>query len=617
MNKKEVSIVVFLFLCLFGWQYVYQSFFAPPPPPPPPQSPKDAESVAGSNTVQQVAGSTNVVKAAEQATISNPTTAALQVASPGTAPVEEESELPESTHTLSNALVQITFSTKGAAVKGSVFNEYHYTSKGETNVFFDFAEQPSLIYEGLPEFGQGADFEAEKDPVNNAIVFTRRGPSGVQMKRTYTLQPENYVVLIRDEFFNTSEVRQEFAEHKIKLGHVHELPNTTAMMPPSGIDAFNLGEVTHYSFKLAKWVKKSEGKVFTDTIKTPVEWVAVKNKYFGHLICALEGDMGMPVGFDMYASQSHKAKYPDNVAANLNLPRAVFEPGQTFAREYTYYIGPKKVDLLKQLVNGEENIMEYGRTKIFVPICNLLLAMLNFIYPLVNNYGVAIILLTVLVKIVFWPLTHKGNESMKRMQALAPEMKKIKEKYKDPQKQQQATMALYKEHKVNPVSGCLPMLIQIPVFLGLFGVLRSAVELWNADFLWVHDLSEPENIFAALFPPLLGGLNFLPLAMAATMFFQTRMTPTASADPAQQAVMKMMPVFLLVICYKMAAGLLLYWTTSNILAIAQMKWNQRQTEKEKAEADDESAKPVEKAKKSEPRDTTKANSAKRKRKKKR
>jgi YidC/Oxa1 family membrane protein insertase len=193
--------------------------------------------------------------------------------------------------------------------------------------------------------------------------------------------------------------------------------------------------------------------------------------------------------------------------------------------------------------------------------------MLNMFYSVVGNYGVAIILLTLFVKIIFWPLTHKGTESMKKMSDLAPEIQKLKEKHKDSQKQQQAMMALYKEHKINPVSGCMPMLIQIPVFIALFGVLRSAVELWNADFLWIYDLSEPENLIPNIFP-LGGGLNVLPLAMAGSMFFQQKLMPQAG-DPMQQKIMQFMPIMLLVFCYQMAAGLLLYWTTSNLLAIAQ------------------------------------------------
>ena len=388
MNKKEISVVVVLFLLLFGWQFIYMNFFAPPPQEKPATpaavegttaAPAPAATGTSSNAVPQPAiGATPAGTPAEVPAIVASTNAVVD-------------NTPAQLTTISNDLVTVTFSSKGASVVKGVFHNYHYTTSAETNVFFNFEDQPSLVYEGLSGFGAGDNFQSTVDPGGHAITYTRTDAAGLQLKRTYTLQTNNYVVLIKDEFFNAGAAPTALGAHKIRLGHVLKLPDTTAMMPPSGIDAFHQNEVTHYSFKLAKWVKKSEGRVFKDEINEPVEWVAVKNKYYGHLICALEGDMGTPVGFEMYASQSGDSKYPDNVAAALKLPAAKFDAGQTFSRDYTYYIGPKKVDMLKKLSNGEENIMEYGRTKIFVPICNGLLAMLNFIYPLVGNYGVAII----------------------------------------------------------------------------------------------------------------------------------------------------------------------------------------------------------------------------------
>ena len=148
-------------------------------------------------------------------------------------------------------------------------------------------------------------------------------------------------------------------------------------------------------------------------------------------------------------------------------------------------------------------------------------------------------------------------------------MKAVQAKYKDNvQKQQQEIMALYKEHKVNPLGGCLPMLIQIPVFIALFVVLRSAIELRFAHFLWIKDLSQPENLFPGILPFGLS-LNILPIFMAATMFWQQKLTPSASADPNQQKIMMFMPVMMLVMFYNFASGLALYWTTQNILMIAQ------------------------------------------------
>jgi len=204
----------------------------------------------------------------------------------------------------------------------------------------------------------------------------------------------------------------------------------------------------------------------------------------------------------------------------------------------------------------------------------LLWGLLHF--AIFGNYGIAILILTVIVRVIFWPLTHKSTESMKRMQSLQPQMAAIKAKHKDnPQLIQQKTMALYKENKVNPMGGCLPMFIQIPVFIALFAVLRSAIELRYSGFLWISDLSEPENLFAGMIP-VVGSLNILPLLMSATMMWQQKLTTggTAAATPEQQQQQKMMavmmPIMMLFFFYKMPSGLVLYWTTSQVLMIAQL-----------------------------------------------
>ena len=189
-----------------------------------------------------------------------------------------------------------------------------------------------------------------------------------------------------------------------------------------------------------------------------------------------------------------------------------------------YYIGPKKYGALSRHGQHMVDVMEFG---FWAPVGKMLLQMMNgihrFLWP--HNYGIAIILLTIIIRVVFWPVTHKSTESMRKMQEIQPLVTAVRQKYKDkPQKQQQEIMALYKEHKVNPLGGCLPMLIQIPVFIALFVVLRSAIELRFARFLWIRDLSEPENLLAGVLPFGLS-LNILPVIMAATMAWQQKLTP--------------------------------------------------------------------------------------------
>jgi YidC/Oxa1 family membrane protein insertase len=185
------------------------------------------------------------------------------------------------------------------------------------------------------------------------------------------------------------------------------------------------------------------------------------------------------------------------------------------------------------------------------------------------GYGLAIIAITFIIKMVFWPLTAASTRSMKRMSALQPQMKALQEKYKDdPAKMNRKMMEFMKEHKVSPLGGCLPMLLQIPVFFGFFTMIRSAIELRGAHFLWVTDLSQPDTLFhLSGFP-----VNLLPLLMGATMLWQAKLTPPSPGmDPAQQKIMKYMPLMFMVFLYNYSAALTLYWTTQNLLTILQTK----------------------------------------------
>ena len=200
-----------------------------------------------------------------------------------------------------------------------------------------------------------------------------------------------------------------------------------------------------------------------------------------------------------------------------------------------------------------------------------LLWVLKFFNGFMHNYGWAIIVLTILVKILFWPLTHKSYKSMKDMQKLQPKMAKIREKYKDNrEKMNQEMMALYKTYKVNPMGGCLPMVIQIPVFFALYSLLGYAIELRHAPFLlWINDLSAPDRLPIGVMIPYVGnGIPVLTLLMGASMFIQQKMTPT-TGDPTQAKLMLFLPVIFTFMFINFASGLVLYWLVNNVLSIGQ------------------------------------------------
>ena len=243
-------------------------------------------------------------------------------------------------------------------------------------------------------------------------------------------------------------------------------------------------------------------------------------------------------------------------------------PPNTFVeQDYLLYAGPKEYKTLTRLPKNMDHVM--GFEGFFGFFAKALLLSMNGIHNLGVSYGISIIVITVIIKLLFWPLTNASTKSMKRMSALQPQMKALQEKYKDdPKKMNMKLMEFMKEHKVSPLGSCLPVLLQIPVFFGFYKMLQSAIELRGAQFLWACDLSQPDTVFwLGSFP-----VNIFPLLMGATMLWQARMTPAAPGmDPMQQQMMRYMPLMMVVFLYNFSAGLTLYWTVQNLLSIAQMK----------------------------------------------
>ncbi|SHN49380.1 membrane protein insertase YidC [Desulfovibrio litoralis] len=259
-----------------------------------------------------------------------------------------------------------------------------------------------------------------------------------------------------------------------------------------------------------------------------------------------------------------KARYEDSIyRVALEKSDVALMPGVGTTIETSYYIGPKEKKYLIDAPNNLEAALDYGWFSIF---SRPLVWTLNFLYKYVHNYGIAIILLTVLIKIIFWPLSHKSYKSMEKMKKLQPMMQKIREKYADDKEKMNAeVMQLYKTYKVNPASGCLPILIQIPVFFGLYRALLYSIELRHSSFIphlpftdivWLADLSAKDP------------LMITPLVMGATMLIQQWITPTAG-DPTQAKIMMLMPIVFTYIFIDFPSGLVLYWLVNNLISIGQ------------------------------------------------
>lgn len=484
--------------------------------------------------------------------------------------------VPEKIVTLENDEVKLELSTWGAVVKKVTLKKYAKDcgpiSEENPPVVLDFSDSPLGAGETVEAFEASEVTTEEKC---NFVKFT----SGAKSREILLMNLDSYKLQFRDVGMSGSislgAMRMGDSKNDLlsvdswamdagkgKPGVIHHGDDDSPLKPylVGGLSGGCSGS------------KSAAGMPEETTVEYPgaQTWIAVKNRFFvTALASCTEGNAGFSatVKRDMGAA-NYK---PESVSVSVNFK------GDVTKRTTTFFVGPKKQSLLWDL--GMKDVMEFGMWRW---LCYPLVWVLNLFNGWIPNFGVAIILLTILVRLLFWPLTRKSTEGMKKMQELQPLMKEIQAKYKDnPQRLQQETWQLYREKKVNPMSSCLPMLIQIPVFIALFNVLRSAVELRYAPFLWIADLSEPEGLFASWFP--FGGLNLLPVLMAVSTALQSYFTPSTGDKKQQQMMMVMMPAMMLIMFYSFPSALSLYWFLSNIFSIVQMWLIRRQTAAKQAE----------------------------------
>ena len=300
------------------------------------------------------------------------------------------------------------------------------------------------------------------------------------------------------------------------------------------------------------------------------DWAAVSDQFFTTLIAPLT-----PKGNGVWGRSFEVASEPKThgIAGALRMPAFQLPPGQTYSAKFEIWAGPKIYHRLARLDHNEAEILDLGVFKI---VSQFLLNFLNWLHGFIGSYGWSILVLTAIIKIVLWPLQNKANLSMRRMALLNPKIQELREKYKDdPTRMNQEVMRLYKDYGINPVGGCLPMMIQIPIFFGLFKMLGQAVELRNSHFLWVRDLSQPDTVASLTLLGYSIPINIIPLCMAATQIWLMAMTPK-TGDATQRRVMMFTPLIFLFICYNFAAALALYYTTQNLFSIVQFYYNKRQ-----------------------------------------
>ncbi|MBW2513819.1 MAG: membrane protein insertase YidC [Deltaproteobacteria bacterium] len=388
------------------------------------------------------------------------------------------------------------------------------------------------------------------------LVFSWRSDTGVLVEKRYRFDPDSYLIQLSIDIKNGSE---RSIIDKVVLGIEEDSATEKGGYSFEGPCALIDGKLEQIKQKKIKDKNEYSGNI---------KWLAIVDRYFMKSLIPLDATSGvMKLSLDGDGILGSRFIGQENT----------IQPGTQKRFAYQIFFGPKSMQVLKDIGHDLSKAIHFG---MFDIIAKPLLWFMNFIYSRIPNYGIAIIVLTILTKILLWPLGSKSYKSMNEMKRLQPLMAEIREKYKDDKKMMnQEIMSLYRTYKINPMGGCLPMILQIPVFFALYRMLYQAIELRHAPFfLWINDLSAPDRLFHFSFsipfmqPPY--GIPVLTVIMGATMLLQQKMSPPPG-DPTQAKMMMLMPIVFTVIFINFSSGLVLYWLINNILSIAQQTYIQK------------------------------------------
>ncbi len=501
----------------------------------------------------------------------------------------------EVTVTLESDEVIYTLTSTGGGIKyAELKNQYQVGSKTALVRMNHFGTGPIGALAGTDESPENANYtykEEQSVKGKKAVFVSRLGTSGLTVKKTFSLveagKPGSPYLL---DFQMTVE---NLGTNDIPLGQW-----SLFMGEASPLYQAEVAQQTGFFWRTKRGIDfkdghgfqggmfSSEKSVLRSATTDPIEYAGVTSQFFATVLRPKEPYVSEVWSKPAQVSLVSGAKSVTSVRAGLDLPAVSLKPKEQKTIDYLIFMGPKHNPMLRDMNaawgTGWGDVMQYGW---FGVVSNTLNHVLNTYHGWIDgvaknwSWGLAIILLTISVRLVMWPLQAKSTHTMKRMAKLQPEMQKIREKYADdPNKVNTETMGLYRKYGINPLGGCLPMFIQIPVFFGFYRMLQYAVELRGHGFLWVGDLSQPDTLLHIGF---LGGipLNILPMVMAVTSFVQIQMTPK-TGDPTQQKIMAFMPFIFFFFCYNFASALALYWTTQNIFQIGQTWLTNRMPEPE-------------------------------------
>ena len=440
----------------------------------------------------------------------------------------------------------------------------------------------------LPGYDSRA-YEIGREDLNSEITFVNRSDN-FEIRREYFRETnETYLIRHRTTVINKGDSSLKLDRIRFGIGSAFPIPRKFNFSDQAEsymhVGYFNSGNPQEAGWGCAKCSGRIDGeteeffqvnemgdydRLHEGKKLSEAKWASVNNQFFVSILRPKDEKdavvRGMPIerGTDGNASNREQG-----VTGSISIPFGEIPPGESRSVECFYYAGPKDYMILSSLGMEQDKVMQFNP---FEWVSGPMNWLLNKLQGILGNFGLAIIFLTIILKLVLWPLTAKATRSQKRMQALQEPMAKLREKHKnDSQKMNQEMMKFYKEQGVNPFAGCWPILVQMPIFLGMFYMLRSAAELYGQSFLWVSDLSEQDNI-----TDIAGfSINALPFVMLATQWFQMKLTPMQLGPDASDSqrinakMMRMMPFMFLVFLYFFSSALVLYWTVQNTMSIFQ------------------------------------------------
>lgn len=558
-TKRLILACVLSVIILFGYQF----FFAKPAKEQMPNPP--AQTTANKNDQSRKAVPASTPEQLPQAV------------APDLPPPEIRKKSDSRTITVSTPLYTVAISESGAAVTSFELKNYNETNDADSPMK---ELVPKELTAGTLVFGlknqsipglSNAVYTAQADASvyeltqgRQSIEFTFQTAGNIVVKKIYTFSADTYLVDCDIVIINGSKQPVEDDLYISTPGLFNKEVKSRSRLAFEGPIAF-----IDTKYNAIDPDDIEDQNTFTGTIG----WSGFTERYFMTTVMprVTEGQAAVE------SASVELSQEGDIVTASYVQKMAPIVPNKEDTYSFTFFMGPKSRQILNKHENDFRYAVNYG---FFHVIAKPLLDLMNMIHSVIPNYGISIILLTILIKLIFWPLGTKSYKSMNAMKKLSPLMMELREKYKDDkQRMNQEIMGLYKTYKVNPASGCLPLLVQMPIFFALYRMLYQAIELRHAPFVgWITDLSGPERLFHFSFsipymtPPY--GIPMLTILMGASFLLQQKMTPTAG-DPMQAKMMMLMPLFMTVLFINFPSGLVLYMFVNNIISMGQQYYIQK------------------------------------------